>query len=336
MWRLDYPWLLALLPLAAVAYRYLPAYVQRRSAVRVPFFESVARTSGQSPQRPGVRRDGVQLAMHIAVWCLAVLALARPVRVEPPLTHREPMRDMLLAVDISQSMQTQDFTAPDGRSVDRLQAVKAVVDEFITRRKDDRIGLIVFGTGAYPQAPLTQDHANLRLLLNQTAVGMAGPNTAIGDAIGLAIKQFEHAAEKEKVLILLTDGNDTGSAISPRQAAEMAAERGVVVYTIGIGDPQAEGEAKVDFATLRQIASTTGGRFFPAQDRAALEQVYATLDRITPHEVRQLRHQPKVDFFWIPLGAAGVLLALWHLVGALRGWAMRRTPAEGKGQWKST
>jgi len=336
MWRLDHPWLLLLLPLAAVAYRYLPAYIQRRGAVRIPFFESVARTAGQSPLRPGVRRDRAQLALQAAVWCLAVLALARPVRVDPPLTHRQPVRDMLLAVDISQSMQTQDFTAPDGRRVDRLQAVKTVVDDFIARRKDDRIGLIVFGTGAYPQAPLTQDHASLRLLLDQAEVGMAGPNTAIGDAIGLAIKQFEHAAEQDKVLILLTDGNDTGSAIPPRRAADMAARRHVTVHTIGIGDPGAEGEARVDFDTLQQIAAATGGRFFRAQDRGALEQVYATLDRITAHEVRQLRHQPKVDFFWVPLGAAGLLLAVWHLAGMLRGAVARRAPAGGEGRWTST
>lgn len=188
MWRLEYPWLLALLPLGWLAYRYLPPYVQRRSAVRIPFFESVARSTGQTPRRPGVRGDRWQLALNALVWLLLVLALARPERVEPPLEHRQPVRDLLLAIDISQSMETEDFVAPDGRREDRLSGVKAVVADFIDRRKDDRLGLIVFGTAAYPQAPLTQDHAALKLLLGQVSTRMAGPNTAIGDAIGVAIK----------------------------------------------------------------------------------------------------------------------------------------------------
>jgi len=333
MWRLEYPWLLVLLPLGWLAYRYLPAYVQRRGALRIPFFESVARSVGQSPQRPGVRRDPWQLGLNALVWALLVLALARPERVEPPLEHRQPVRDLMLALDISQSMETQDFVTPTGQRGDRLAGVKTVVADFIARRKDDRLGLIVFGTAAYPQAPLTQDHATLSLLLDQVATGMAGPNTAIGDAIGVAIKQLEHATERDKVLILLTDGNDTGSAVPPDRAAAMAADRHIVVHTIGIGDPQATGEDKVDFDALRRIARATGGRFFSAQDQASLQQVYATLDQITPHEVRELRHQPRQDFFWVPLGLAVLLLAGWHGGAALRAGVSRRGAGQdGRGE----
>lgn len=337
MWRLEYPWLLALLPLGWLAYRYLPPYVQRRAALRIPFFESVARSIGQAPQHPGVRRDPWQLGLNVLVWLLLALALARLERVDPPLEQRQAVRDLLLAIDISQSMEAEDFVDPAGRRMARLAGVKAVVSDFISRRKDDRIGLIVFGTAAYPQAPLTQDHATLALLLGQVSTRMAGPNTAIGDAIGVAIKQFEHAKERDKLLILLTDGNDTGSAIPPDRAAALAAARHIVVHTIGIGDPQAQGEDKVDFDALRAIASQTGGRFFVAQDQASLSGVYATLDRITPHEVRELRHQPKRDFFWLPLGLALLLLAGWHLTAALRG---RRGGAQAtqkeEGAWKST
>src|SRR5690606_22438753 len=143
----------------------------------------------------------------------------------------------------------------------------------------------------------------LRLLLRHTAVGMAGPNTALGDAIGLGIRMLDHARERDKVLILLTDGNDTASAVPPARAAELAARHQVVVHTIGIGDPAATGEDRVDFDALRDIARIAGGRFFRAHDRASLQEVYATLDRITPHEVRTLRHQPKREDFWMPLGA---------------------------------
>ncbi|WP_262356346.1 VWA domain-containing protein, partial [Bordetella pertussis] len=209
MWRLEYPWLLAAAPLALAAYRWLPAYVQGRQALRLPFFDAMATLTGKSPTRPGVQRGRAQLWLNVAVWLLLALALARPQWVEPPLTHVEPMRDILLVVDISQSMDSEDFRDAQGRPASRWQAVQAVVGDFIDKRPDDRLGLIVFGAGAYPQAPLTRDHAALRLLLQRTAVGMAGPNTALGDAIGLGIRMLDHAGERDKILILLTDGNDT-------------------------------------------------------------------------------------------------------------------------------
>ena len=318
MWRLDYPWALLLLPLPWLTWRWLAEYREGRSALRVPFFigmrSAVGATSGTQPG------DGRwQLWLNLLVWALVLFACARPVLVEKPLVHQQPVRDLMLAIDISQSMQTRDYRDPGGQLIDRLEAVKGVVQDFITQRKDDRIGLIVFGTGAYPQAPLTADHAGLALLLAETRIGMAGPNTALGDAIGLAIKLFDQAHEQEKVLILLTDGNDTGSAITPDHAARMARDRGIKVHTIGIGDPQGSGEAKVDLGSLQAIARITGGRFFQARDRDALQQVYATLDQITPHKVQTFSHQPKRDLFWLPLGAALLLLLACQLMAA--GWA---------------
>jgi Ca-activated chloride channel family protein len=256
--------------------------------------------------------------LNVLLWALILLAAARPVFVEKPIERQQPVRDLMLAIDISQSMETEDFTNASGVKINRLAAVKEVVQGFIDKRKDDRLGLIVFGSGAYPQAPLTLDHASLSLLLADTGIGMAGPNTAIGDAIGLSLKLLDQAHEQEKVLILLTDGNDTSSAITPDHAAEMAANKGVIIHTIGIGDPSASGEAKVNLAGLEQIAKTTGGQFFRAEDRTALDQVYSTLDRLTPHEVKTLSHQPQRELFYWPLGAAMVLLALYHLGALLR------------------
>ncbi|MCD0506160.1 vWA domain-containing protein, partial [Bordetella petrii] len=319
MWRLEYPWLLLAAPVALAAYRWLPPYVQGRHALRLPFFHTMASLIGKPPSRPGVRASRGQLVLNVVVWLLLLLALARPQWVEPPLAHTEPMRDILLAVDISQSMDSTDFRDAQGRPVSRWDAVQRVVADFIDKRPDDRLGLIVFGTGAYPQAPLTRDHASVRLLLDQAAVGMAGPNTAVGDAIGLGIRMLDQAKERDKVLILLTDGNDTGSAVPPVRAAALAAQHHVTVHTIGIGDPGASGDDKVDFDALRQIADTAGGQFFVARDGEALQDVYATLDRITPQEVKTLRHQPRRDYFWLPLGLAIVLLAAWHAVAALRG-----------------
>lgn len=316
MWQLDYPWLLILLPLPWFGYRYLPDYREARSAVRVPFFGAMSRAVGQAPSRAGTRSNRWQLLLNLLVWTLLLVAASRPVLVEKPIERQQPVRDLMLAIDISQSMETTDFTDANGQNINRLAAVKAVVHGFIDKRKDDRIGLIVFGTGAYPQAPLTLDHASLSLLLDDMGVGMAGPNTAIGDAIGLSLKLLDQAHEREKVLILLTDGNDTSSAITPDHAASMAAAKGVVIHTIGIGDPNAEGEAKVNLQGLQEIAEVTGGHFFRAEDRNALDQVYSTLDKLTPHQVKTLSHQPKRDLFWWPLGAAVALLATYHL-GAL-------------------
>jgi Ca-activated chloride channel family protein len=318
MWQLDYPWLLLLLPLPWLAYRYLPAYNEARSAVRVPFFAAMSRAVGEAPGIVGNRRNHWQLLLNVLVWALILLAAARPVFVEKPIERQQPVRDLMLAIDLSQSMETEDFTNANGEKINRLAAVKEVVQGFIDKRKDDRLGLIVFGTGAYPQAPLTLDHASLSLLLADTGIGMAGPNTAIGDAIGLSLKLLDKAHEQEKVLILLTDGNDTSSAITPAHAAEMAANKGVIIHTIGIGDPSASGEAKVNLAALEQIAKTTGGQFFRAEDRNALDQVYSTLDRLTPHQVNTLSHQPQRELFYWPLGAAVALLALYHLSALLR------------------
>jgi len=316
MWQLDYPWLLILLPLPWFGYRYLPDYREARSAVRVPFFGAMSRAVGQAPSRAGTRSNRWQLLLNLLVWTLLLVAASRPVLVEKPIERQQPVRDLMLAIDISQSMETTDFTDANGQNINRLAAVKEVVHGFIDKRKDDRIGLIVFGTGAYPQAPLTLDHASLSLLLDDMGVGMAGPNTAIGDAIGLSLKLLDQAHEREKVLILLTDGNDTSSAITPDHAASMAAAKGVVIHTIGIGDPNAEGETKVNLQGLQDIAEVTGGHFFRAEDRNALDQVYSTLDKLTPHQVKTLSHQPKRDLFWWPLGAAVALLATYHL-GAL-------------------
>ena len=227
MWQFDYPWLLLLLPLPWFSYRWLPAYREARSAVRVPFFYGMSRAVDQAPQVAGAQHNSGQLLLNLLVWALLVVAVARPVWVEKPIERQQPARDLMLAIDISQSMETADFTDASGQKIDRLSAVKHVVQDFIARRKDDRIGLILFGSAAYPQAPLTLDHASLALLLDDTGIGMAGPDTAIGDAIGLSLKLLDQAHEQEKVLILLTDGNDTSSAIPVPRAAAMAAAKGV-------------------------------------------------------------------------------------------------------------
>jgi len=326
----EAPWAFALLALPAAARWLFPARHETTAALRLPFFLDLARLSGRTPS-PGavVPRAGfIGLVVSTLAFVLIVLAAARPQRLEPPISHSESLRALFLAVDLSQSMETRDFRDAQGAQTDRLSAVKAVVDEFIARRAHDRIGLIVFGTGAFPQAPPTTDHAAVRSLLAASRIGMAGPQTAIGDAIGMAIKLCEKSTAPEKVLVLLTDGSDTASRVPATDAAALAKQRGIVIHTVGIGDPAAAGEDKVDLDLLQRIADTTGGRFFRAEDRAGLEDIYATLDRVTPEKVSRLEYQPRVELFQYPLAAAALLLAGYHAIAALLSRRGRPIPAE--------
>jgi Ca-activated chloride channel family protein len=292
----------------------LPPYRARQASVQVPFFDQLATATGQTPQRGAVvlARRAVQMVVATAIWCLLIAALARPQWVGDPVTREVSARDLILAIDISGSMDQRDFKAPDGAMLTRLDGVKRVVKDFIARRKGDRVALILFGTRAYLQVPFTQDLETAQLLLDQTAVGMAGQQTAIGDTIGLSIKTFAASTAKQKLLILLTDGNDTGSRVPPEHAADIARQNDVAVYTIGVGDPAASGENRVDLGVLRAVATTTGGHFFRAEDGAQLEAIYVDIDRLAPAKLQTLSWRPKLPLFQWPLGAAiGLGLLLW-------------------------
>ncbi|MEW6440292.1 MAG: VWA domain-containing protein, partial [bacterium] len=235
----------------------------------------------------------------------------------------ESTRDLMLGVDLSGSMETRDFTDPQGRRLSRLEAVKVVLDDFIARRKSDRLGLIVFGDEPYLQSPFTRDHELLSTLLGQTETKMAGPQTAIGDAIGLALKHFESSKSEQRVLVLLTDGNDTGSKVPPKKAAEIAAGKGITIHTVAVGDPQAAGEEKLDIDTLQAISAATKGSFFRADDRAQLESIYRRLDEIEPEKIKTLSYRPRHPLFQWPLGAFLVTFLAYHLLMAGRSRAQR-------------
>jgi Ca-activated chloride channel homolog len=335
MYKLEYPWLLALLPLPLLVYWLLPAYKEEQDSLRLTFFHYISSSLGLTPQPGAVvpRTNWLQKILAPLCWCLIVLALARPQLIEPPIQKIQPGRDLMLALDISQSMETPDFLAPDGKRLSRVDAVKQVVSEFIRKRKNDRIGLIVFGQAAYPVTPFTLDHEACLQILGQTDAGMAGPQTMIGDAIGLAIKQFKNSEAKQRVLILLTDGNDTGSRMPPRKAAEIASQNGIIIHVVGLGDPRATGEDKVDYNALNDIAKATGGQVFHGENRVELEGAYATLDKITPQNFKTLSYQPRRELFMFPLGAAVLLFIGYHLLMLLvslilRLFSRRREQAE--------
>ena len=316
MYRLEYPWLLTLLPLPLIVYWLLPPYKEEQDSLRLTFFNYITSAIGVTPEPGAVipKTNWLQKILAPVCWCLILLALARPQFVEPPIQKIQPGRDLMLALDISQSMETPDFHTPDGKRMRRVDAVKQVVSQFIGRRKNDRIGLIVFGQAAYPVVPFTLDHDACLKILSQTDAGMAGPQTMIGDAIGLVIKQLDNSEAKQRVLILLTDGNDTGSRMPPRKAAEIAGQKGITIHVVGLGDPRATGEDKVDYATLGAIAKATGGQVFHGENRTELGKAYDTLDKITLQDFKTLSYQPKRELFMAPLGAALVLLVGYHVL----------------------
>jgi Ca-activated chloride channel family protein len=248
-----------------------------------------------------------------------VAALVRPQWLEPPVSRTIPVRDMMLAVDLSGSMETKDFIDSSGRTVDRLTAVKQVLDDFLTRRRGDRVGLIVFGNAPFVQAPFTQDLDVCRELLSETRVGMAGPKTAFGDAIGLAITVFERSDVPEKELIVLTDGNDTGSQVPPEKAAGVAKDKGIVIHPVAVGDPKAAGEDRLDEEALRRVATITGGTYSHAGNRAELEATYKRLDQLSTREARTITHRPRIDLFHWPLAIGLTLSVVPPAVGLFTG-----------------
>lgn len=316
----THKWLLLLVLLPFILFYVFPSFKQKAFAIRIPFFDLAAKASGAKVER-GVRvykKPIVDIIVGLLVWCCLVVALSEPVALGKPQTQTIVSRDVMLAIDLSGSMEEPDFPSEEGSKIQRLQAVKNVVGDFIDRRQDDRIGLIVFGTKAYLQVPFTQDLQSTKEILNDSSVAMAGPHTAIGDAIGLALKTFENSKVNDKVLILLTDGADTGSRMSPLNAAHIGADEGLSVYTIGIGDEKGLGQYRVDFKTLKEIAQITGGKFYSAADTQALQDIYSEIDAIAKAKTQTQTSQAKTPLLHIPLLLAALLLVFGLVLHWLR------------------
>jgi Ca-activated chloride channel family protein len=266
------------------------------------------------------------------VWLLLVFAAARPQWVGEIESLPVTGRDLLLAVDISGSMDTQDMIL-NRTAVNRLEVVKKVAGEFIQRRHGDRVGLVLFGSRAYLQTPLTFDTETTAILLDESEIGLAGRETAIGDAIGLAVKRLRDDAASDRVLVLLTDGANTSGEVQPLQAAEFAARDGLTVYTVGVGADEmmvqdffgsrvVNPSADLDEDTLRTIAERTGGRYFRARDAEGLEKIYEILDELEPVESDVEIIRPVDELFYWPMGLAYVL-ALLAALALIRPMSLR-------------
>lgn len=323
-WVLPLPWL--------VRYLTKPAANSNQAALKVPHVEDFEFVQTTKPKIQGSTLSHILATMG---WVLLITAAARPQWLGEPIELPVSGRDLMMAVDLSGSMEVEDFVL-NGRRVDRLTATKAVAGEFIERRVGDRIGLILFGKNAYLQTPLTFDRETVRTLLYESVIGLAGKETAIGDAIGLAAKRLMQTdvlaskqpdenskIESNRILILLTDGANTAGEIKPKKAAELAAAVNLKIYTIGIGAdellvPSFFGSRKVnpsmdlDEDTLRNIAEVTGGKYFRARDVNELQKIYEIIDSLEPIERDQINFRPQNALFYWPL--AGALLMAMVIV----------------------
>ena len=316
MLEFAYPLAFLALPLPLLVWWLVPPQRERVSALRVPFFEQIAAAAGSEARAGAVvmRRRWLQLLAAALVWILLIAGLARPEWVGEPIVRTEAARDIMLALDLSGSMDYHDFPGEDGKEVSRFEAVQRVVDQFVAERESDRIGLIVFGSKAYLQLPFTRDLETARALVELMEVGMAGPKTALGDSIGLAINSFKDSEVDDRLLILLTDGNDTASKMTPINAADIAKLNDIEIHTIGIGNTEATGEDRVDFDVLEAIARRTGGEFYNAEDETALETVYRRIDEVAVADVRTQSWRPRDSLVHWPAGFA-VVLTLFTYAG---------------------
>ena len=325
MFNFEWPWLglLALLPL--IVRLVLPAVKRKQllPILRFPHLEELKNSfAAFLPKDAGTSR--LFIILLSLLWICLVLALMRPQIVNQLTEVENEGYDIMLAVDLSGSMRALDFSKGNKR-VNRLDIAKEVVSNFVQDRKDDRIGLVLFGDHAYQYAPLTQDTPAVSKMLDDTVVSMAGDGTAIGDAIGLAVKGLRDRPEKSKIIILLTDGEDNASSIPPLQAAKLAKDYGIRIYTIGVGSngpvpyPDQYGRIvmaniKLDEKLLREIADTTGGSYYRATDTTALEHVYEQINKLEKSKSEKRQYLIRTPLYRYPLGAALGLLALIALI----------------------
>lgn len=313
MFHLDWPWVLACLPLPALIYFFVPKAKKDLAALKTPFFHRVNAQDTAVGQNK-LNGHNYKLLILICIWIGSVISAAKPEWIGDPISLPASGRDLLVAVDISGSMKTADMIV-DNQQIARVLVVKYVVGDFLKRRESDRLGLILFGTNAYLQAPLTFDRNTVNQLLQESQLGFAGEQTAIGDAIGLSIKRLKDRPEAQRVLILLTDGANTAGEVTPRRAAELAASENVKIYTIGIGADQMSVQrglfnryqqkinpsADLDEETLQYIADTTGGQYFRARNPEDLEKIYQLMDELEPIEQEEESYRPISSLFYIPL-----------------------------------
>ncbi len=309
-----WPWVFMTAPVPLLVYQLSRGESLQPAALQAPFAARWKNLGASKPRGQGRRAHWWLLWL---IWMLLITATARPQWVGEPIELPNSGRDLMLGLDLSGSMQIEDMQVGN-RLVPRIIAVKAIAADFAQRRQGDRVGLILFGTRAYLQAPLTFDLSTVKRFIDEAQLGFAGEDTAIGDALGLAIKRLRERPASARIFILLTDGQDTASTVDPMEAAALAAQLDVKIYTIGISrnlGRTVNGRSEVDEAMLNAVAEATGGRYFRATSPAELEAVYALLDELEPVEQEASTFRPRRALSWLPLLAA---LAVATFLATLR------------------
>ncbi len=307
-------WVFGLLPLPLLIFWLLPPLRMKSASLSIPNFQKAQEYTGQKPRSSALvrRRNIIVWIGLVLIWILLLATLSSPQLVGEPEMKVKTSRNFLIVADISFSMAQTDWLIEEKRAT-RWEAVKKVMHEFIARREGDRMGLIFFGSSAYIQAPFTPDLVTVDQMLEEADVGMAGQMTNIGKAIVKGIEMFDQDTIKTKVMLLLSDGVDAGTDILPLDAADLAAKDSILVYTIGIGDPDKPG-ADLDEKTLEEIAEMTGAQYFRAIDAERLEEIYEELDKLEPIEYEEEEYKPTTLLYHYPLGASIVLVLLLSFI----------------------
>jgi len=323
MISIEYWWVLCLLPLPLLVRLLLPASkINNKTALKVPFYSRIA--SQFSNVTFSFGRSWLNIFLAMLVWGLLVLAASNPVWLDEPIAIDQSGRAIMLAVDLSGSMKLGDMRWR-GQAARRIDVVKAVGTAFIKSRTGDRLGLILFGSNAYLQAPLTFDRTTVYEMLDDATVGLAGPRTAIGDAIGLAVKSLDRYQDKEKTLILLTDGANNAGHVKPETVADLAAKNHIRIYTIGLGANQMQRQdlfgpviynpsQDLDERTLKAISKKTGGVFFRATSVGDLKNIYEKINQLVPIKSDQAYLQPKTPIYPWLLGIALLLVVVFLIL----------------------
>ncbi|WP_144393397.1 vWA domain-containing protein [Pleionea sediminis] len=335
MFEFAWPFLLWLLPLPLLMYVLLPnAADQQSAALRTSLFSRWRRLSSQ--EGSASRGKLWHLLLAILIWIALIIAMARPQWIGEPIELPASGRDLMISIDISGSMEAKDLSL-NGQRATRLEVVKDILSDFIKKRDGDRLGLILFGENAYLQTPLTFDLMTIRHMLMESDIGLAGASkTAIGDGIGLAVKRLKERPSENRVLILLTDGQNNAGALEPIEAAKLAKHAGIKVYTIGVGADKmivndllfgqrvVNPSEELDEDTLTAIAQMTGGQYFRARDTQELKTIYAELDKLEPIEEEGEIYRPVKELYYLPLSAALIIYALAFLLNLMNQMIMVR------------
>lgn len=325
MLTLVWPWVFLALPLPLIIWFALPRInTELPAALKVPFFKAV---SSIVQHEKSLLANSTSLGLWFLIWTLLLIALSGPQWVGPPLPIERQGRNIMLALDLSGSMELNDFLL-HGRPASRLAIVKQAASQFVKDRPTDKIGLILFGTQAYLQTPLTYDHHSLLMRIQDATVGLAGKTTSIGDALGLATKRLQSTPPKGRVIILLTDGVNNSGVLDPLKAAELAASEGIKIYTIGLGaDAEVRNdnsllmafnpELELDEHTLKEVARLSGGKYFRATDSESLHAIYKTINQMEMVSQDAEPIRPQYDYYPWPLGFA-FLFTLYGLMQRMR------------------